>query len=113
MKVHFRPGRLGSKPDALTCRWDVYTEGDDPEAIVTNICPVFTSDQLAEVPVLAHTGSMEDPMPSNPLDQDAHTTSITAAYVEDDRTLKLQEQIRSTNQPDGWMEREGHLLFHE
>src|SRR5260221_10168525 len=92
MKVCFRPGRLGSKLDALTCRWDIYMEGDDPEAIVTNICPVFTSDQLAEVPVLACTGSMEDPTPSNTLDQDARTTSITTAYAEDDRALKLQEQ---------------------
>src|SRR5258707_2734494 len=113
MKVCFRPGRLGSKPDALTRRWDVYTEGDDPEAVATNICPVFTSDQLAEVPVLACTGSMEDLTPSNTLDQDACTTSITAAYAEDDCALKLQEQIRSANQPDRWTEREGCLLFHE
>src|SRR5258708_205994 len=113
MKVHSRLGRLGSKPDALMCRWDIYTEGDDPEAIVTNIHPVFTSDQLAEVPVLAHTGSMEDLMPSNTLDQDVHTTSITAAYAEDDCALKLWEQIRSANQLDGWTEREGCLLFHE
>src|SRR5258707_13703548 len=72
MKVHFRLGRLGSKPDALTCRWDVYMEGDNPEAIVTNVHLVFTSNQLTEVPVLAHAGSMEDLTPSNTLDQDAH-----------------------------------------
>src|SRR5258708_1057838 len=113
MKVHFRPGRLGSKPDASTCRWDIYMEGDDPEAVATNIRLVFTSNQLAEVPVLAHTGSMEDPTPSNTLDQDVHTTSITTAYVEDDCALKLWEQIRSANQLDGWMEREGCLLFHK
>src|SRR6266436_7750103 len=113
MKVQFRLGRLGSKPDALTCRWDIYMEGDNPEAVVTNVCPVFTSDQLTEVPVLACAGSMEDPMPSNTLDQDAHTTSITTAYMEDDCTLKLWEQIRSANQLDGWTEREGRLLFHE
>src|SRR5258708_1995209 len=113
MKVHFRPGRLGSKPDALTHRWDTYMEGDNPEAIVTNIHLVFTSDQLAEVPVLACAGSMEDLTPSNTLDQDTCTTSITTAYTEDDCTLKLWEQIRSTNQLDGWTEREGHLLFHK
>src|SRR5258705_7351390 len=113
MKVNFRLGRQGSKPDALTCRWDVYTEGDNPEAVATNVHPVFTSDQLAEVLVLACTGSMEDLMPSNTLDQDMHTTSVTAAYTEDNRALKLWEQIRSANQPDGWMEREGCLLFHE
>src|SRR5260221_11576571 len=113
MKVHFRLGRLGSKLDALMCRWHIYMEGDDPEAIATNIRPVFTSDQLTEVPVLACTGSMEDPTPINTLDQDVCTTSITKAYTEDDCTLKLWEQIRSANQPDRWMEREGCLLFHE
>src|SRR5258708_9496025 len=110
MKVCFRLGRLGSKPDVLTCRWDIYMEGDNPEAVVTNVHPVFTSNQLTEVLVLARTGSMEDPTPSNTLDQDMHTTSITAAYTEDDHALKLWEQIRSANQPDGWTEREGHLL---
>ena len=29
-KIHFRPGQLGAKPDALTCRWDVY-EGKNAE----------------------------------------------------------------------------------
>src|SRR5258708_28335612 len=28
LRIHFRPGRLGSKPDALTCRWDVYTDDE-------------------------------------------------------------------------------------
>src|SRR5258706_88255 len=108
---HAIAGRLGSKPDALTHRWDIYTEGDNPEAIATNVCPVFTSEQLAEVLVLACTGSMEDLMPSNTLDQDACTISITAAYAEDDCAMKLWEQIKSANQLDGWAEREGHLLF--
>src|SRR5258708_23724188 len=97
MKVHFRLGRLGSKPDALMHRWDIYMEGDDPEAVATNIHPVFTSDQLAEVLVLACAESMEDLTPSNTLDQDMHTTSITAAYTEDDCTLKQHQQISSAN----------------
>src|SRR5258708_21620097 len=57
MKVCFRLGRLGSKLDALMCRWDIYMEGDNPEAVVTNICLDFTSNQLAEAPVLAHAES--------------------------------------------------------
>src|SRR5258707_14217507 len=47
MKVRFRPGRLGSKPDALTCRWDIYMEGNNPEPTATNVRPVFTIEQLA------------------------------------------------------------------
>src|SRR5258705_10029782 len=68
MKVWFRLGRLGSKPDALTCRWDVYMEGDNPEPTATNIHPVFTIEQLAGTLVLAHARTMEDPTPSNNLD---------------------------------------------
>src|SRR5258706_2752914 len=111
MKVQFRPGRLGSKPDALTCRWDVYTEGDNPEPAATNVCPVFTIKQLAEALVLVCAGTMEDPTPSNTLDHNALTESITTACMEDDLTMKICEQIKTTNQLDGWTERDGHLLF--
>src|SRR5258708_11252556 len=113
MKVRFRPGRLGSKPDALTHRWDVYTEGDNLEPTVTNIRPVFTIEQLAGTLVLARAGTMEDPTPSNNLDHDVLTESITTAYVEDNLAKKICEQIKTANQPDGWMEREGCLLFRE
>ena len=50
MKVQFRLGRLGSKLDMLTHRWDVYTEGDNLEPAVTNIHPVFTIEQLSQGP---------------------------------------------------------------
>src|SRR5258708_142256 len=113
MKVWFRPGRLGSKPDALTCRWDVYMEGDNPEPAVTNVCLVFTIEQLAGTPVLVHTRTMEDPTPSNNLDHDTLAESITTAYAEDDLTKKICKQIKTANQLDGWTERDGCLLFCE
>src|SRR5258707_3197017 len=113
MKVQFRPGRLGSKPDALTCRWDVYMEGDNPESVATNMCPVFTSKQLAEGLVLVCTAAVEHLKPTNTSDHDALTNSITTAYVEDNLTIKLWEQCKTANQLDGWMEKEGHLFFHE
>src|SRR6266436_5190400 len=113
MKVRFRPGRLGSKLDALTCRWDIYTEGDNLEPTVTNVCLVFTIEQLAGTPVLACAATMEDPTPSNNLDHYALTESITTAYAEDDLAKKIRKQIKTTNQPDGWSEREGCLLFRE
>src|SRR5260221_6098753 len=113
MKVWFRPGRLGSKPDMLTCRWDVYTEGDNPEPTATNVRLVFTIKQLAGTPVLARAGTMEDPTPSNNLDHDALAESITTAYAEDDLAKKIRKQIKTANQPDGWTEREGCLLFRE
>ena len=113
MKVWFRLARLGSKPDMLIHRWDIYTEGDNLEAAVTNVCPVFTSEQLAEVLALAHTALTEDPKPSNTFDHDTLANSITTAYAEDDLAIKLQEQLKTADQPEGWTEKEGHLYFCE
>ena len=48
--IRFRPGRLGTKPDALTRRWDVYPKGGNTGyAIVNphNFKPIFTQEQLA------------------------------------------------------------------
>src|SRR5882724_1814044 len=48
--ICFRPGKLGTKPDALTRQWDVYLkEGNSDYASVNpqNYCLVFTSKQLA------------------------------------------------------------------
>jgi len=48
--IRFHPGKLGTKPDALTRRWDVYLkEGNSDYASVNpqNYRPVFTSEQLA------------------------------------------------------------------
>ena len=50
MIIRFRPGKLGTKPDALTRRWDIYPkEGDSDYAKVNpqNLRPVFTQEQLA------------------------------------------------------------------
>ncbi len=33
--------------------------------------------------------------------------------MEDNLTMKICKQIKTTNQPDGWTEREGCLLFHK
>src|SRR5258707_2556309 len=100
MKVQFRPGRLGSKPDALTHRWDVYTEGDNPEPTVTNVHPVFTIKQLTGTPVLVRAGTMEDPTPSNNLDHNALAESITTAYAEDDLANTIRKPIKNAKQPN-------------
>ena len=50
LTIHFRPGHLRAKPDALTCRWDVYPkEGDRDYTRVNphNLKPMFTQEQLA------------------------------------------------------------------
>ena len=50
MVIRFRPGKLGTKPNALTRRWDVYPkEGSSNYASINpqNLQPVFTNEQLA------------------------------------------------------------------
>ena len=47
--ICFRPGRLGTKPDSLTRRWDVYPKGGNSNYAAvnpTNLRPVFTQEQL-------------------------------------------------------------------
>ena len=48
--ICFQPGKLSTKPDTLTRRWDVYLkEGNSDYATVNpqNYQPVFTTEQLA------------------------------------------------------------------
>ncbi|KAJ8468989.1 hypothetical protein ONZ45_g17042 [Pleurotus djamor] len=47
--IHYRPGRLGAKPDALTRRWDMYPkEGENSYAKVNpqNLRPIFNAEQM-------------------------------------------------------------------
>ena len=48
--IRFRPGRLGTKPDALTRRWDIYPKGGNTGYATVNphnFKPIFTQEQLA------------------------------------------------------------------
>ena len=50
MVIRFWPGKLGTKPDALTRCWDVYPkEGSSNYASINlqNLRPIFTDKQLA------------------------------------------------------------------
>src|SRR5258708_39243744 len=115
MRVHFRPGRLGSKPDTLTRRWDLYTDGDGQEPTATNMRPIFDSEHLAEDLVLARTGTMEEPTATAgvTMDSKAIDGDIAAIGAGDDFARKICGQIKATNPPEGWMEQDGHLLFHD
>jgi len=44
LTIKFRPGRLGAKPDALMCRWDIYNKEESDK--LTNRQPIFSQDQL-------------------------------------------------------------------
>ena len=48
--IRFRPGCLGTKPDALTRQWDVYPKGGNTGYATVNphnFKPIFTQEQLA------------------------------------------------------------------
>src|SRR5258707_10585429 len=115
MRVCFRPGRLGSKPDALTCRWDLYMDGDGQEPAATNVCPIFDSEHLAEDPVLAHMGTMEEPMATTGITMDSKAINGDIAVIGtgDGFERKICGQIKAANPPEGWMEKDRPLLFHD
>jgi hypothetical protein len=48
MVIRFRPGRLGTKPNALTRQPDLYPKGEGKPYGTVNPqnCPVFSSTQL-------------------------------------------------------------------
>ena len=49
--IQFRPGKLGTKPDTLTRRWDVYPKGGGGDYVTINLHnlrPVFTNEQLSK-----------------------------------------------------------------
>ena len=49
MVIHFCPGKLGVKPDALTRQWDVYCKGGNSDFASinpSNMKPIFTENQL-------------------------------------------------------------------
>jgi hypothetical protein len=79
--IRFRPGKLGTKPDALTRRWDVYPKGgnsDYAQVNPHNFRPVFTQEQLASS---VRAGNLMD-------------TILRAATIVD--VNKLHEDIKAT-----------------
>src|SRR5260370_18306750 len=55
-KICFRPGQLGVKLDALTCRWDMYG-GKSAEC---NVCPIFSDKQVNYLELLAWANTSEE-----------------------------------------------------
>src|SRR5258708_20890240 len=76
LQIRFRPGRLGTKPDALTRRSDVHP-GSGPDTTPTNVHPLFTPQQL-ETPT-SHASALDHPLGglSETLDQFQICTDVT------------------------------------
>jgi hypothetical protein len=102
--IRFRPGKLGTKPDALTRRWDVYPkEGDSDYASANpqNFRPVFTQDHLVSsfratamaLPILRVTVIM---------DVDKLHSDIKNAIPKDPISLSRFQSLSSGNSEPRW-----------
>jgi hypothetical protein len=57
MVVHFRPGKLGEKPNSLTHRMDYYLKRGDRDYMLANpqnLCPVFLHEKLVTTLCTTH-----------------------------------------------------------
>ena len=80
--IRIRPGRLGTKPDALTWHSDIHP-GPGADTTPTNVCPLFTPQQLNAPTFCAneldhHAGGL-----SESLDQLQILTDIAKHLLED------------------------------
>ncbi|CDO69552.1 hypothetical protein BN946_scf185038.g3 [Trametes cinnabarina] len=113
--IHFRPGKLGAKLDALTQRWDVYPkEGGSDYSVVNphNFRPVVMQEQLSASlqatylwqPVLRASFLMDDEQ----LQSDIHK-----ALDSDSRDSKLCAALAAAHQGDSRWSRDekGFLCF--
>ena len=115
MIIRFRPGKLRTKPDALTRRWDVYLkEGGSDYGTINpqNLRPIFTTQQLSEslratsllIPALRATVLMD----SEQLHADilAHLSSDPVAQ----RHIGITSDPRWTQYDDGFL-RHGNQIY--
>lgn len=108
--VRFRPGKLGTKPDALTRRWDVYPkEGGSDYARVNphNFRPVFTQEQLA-TSLRASTLINMVLRGAITMDIDKLHNDIRSAYASDPIT---SAQLPTPSDPKWSLSAEGFLLL--
>jgi hypothetical protein len=82
--IRFRPGRLGTKPDALTRRYDVYPKGGNSDYASVNphnFRPVFTQEQL--------TSSLRATYFATPVLRAAITLDVEQLHTDIRNTLPL------------------------
>src|SRR6266481_5202694 len=101
LSIHFHPGRLGAKPNALTWRLDVYLESSVMDC---NRRLILTLKQLEE-PHLAMCFSMvgdaEESL-SEDLDHGTLVTDITQVSELDHLAQELQNKLETSDPPVGW-----------
>ena len=112
--IRFHPGRLGTKPDSLTRRWDVYPKGGNSDYATinpSNLRPIFTQEQLSVSlrameligPVLRATVIM---------DQEQLNSDILSALPDDPLFIAHQAEPQPgwSVTPDGFL-RQDDLIY--
>ena len=90
--IHFHPGKLRAKPDALTRRWDVYRKGGNSDFVManlTNLRPIFTQEQLTSslcatylaTPIIRHAVLMDVEKLHNDIRSNLHLDPVAAAHL--------------------------------
>ena len=117
--IRFRPGKLGAKPDALTCRWDVYPkEGDSDYSVVNphNFRPVFTQEQLASslratilhYPVLRASFLLDEDQLRSDIRSALNSASPTPELAKGFE-LAAQGHPRWSKDDEGWLRLNGRI----
>src|SRR5258708_789982 len=110
LRIHFCPGRLGTKLDALTRCSDVHP-GSGPDTTPTNVHPLFTPQQL-ETPT-SHASVLDHPPGglSETLDQFRIWTEVTQHLASDTFTLTVKRRLRDQHSLPGWEWKEERLWY--
>ena len=112
--IRFRPGRLGTKPDSLTRRWDVYPKGGNSDYAAVNpnnFKPMFTQEQIS---VSLRATDLLEPVlrASVVMDQEQLSSDILSALPDDPLyTAHLSEpKPHWSVTPDGFLRRD-NLIY--
>ena len=116
MIIRFHPRKLGTNPDALTRRWDVYLkEGGSDYGTINpqNLRPIFTTQQLSEslratsllIPTLRASVLM-DPEQLH-TDNLAHLSSNPVAQ----KHIGITSNPRWTQSDDGFLRHDNQIIF--
>src|SRR5258708_8738171 len=110
LRIRFHPGRLGTKPDALTHRSDVHP-GSGADTTPTNVRPLFIPRQL-DSPTF-RTGELDDPHGGllETLDQFRIWTDISKHLPGDTFAQAVKGRIRDQHTLPGWELQDERLWF--
>ena len=112
--IRFCPGRLRTKPDSLTRRWDVYPKGgnsDYASVNPSNLRPMFTQEQISTS--LRATQLLEPVLRASVImDQEQLNSDILSELPNDPIYIahKKEPQPRWSETPDGFL-RHDNLIY--